>query len=179
MPPSKPRIETLARAHGQPGLDRPTRPAAYGGGGLSADENKILQQELGRIQARPALNSFGLWMLGRRSSSSLRKSKSKPICRRSSGEKFAGARATPNRVRAPILPDCKPAPKTKGTWIVNGAKIWTSYANHADWIFCLVRTEPDAPKHEGMLPALDMASEGVSTSPIKLFPEPPPLPNLL
>lgn len=53
---------------------------------------------------------------------------------------------------------------------VSGQKIWTSYADKADWIFCLVRTEPDAPKHKGISFLLfDMASEGVTTKPIKLI----------
>ena len=59
-PDSKLWLERMASK----GWTAPTWPKAYGGGGLSADENKVLQQELGRIQARPALNSFGIWMLG-------------------------------------------------------------------------------------------------------------------
>jgi len=54
-------------------------------------------------------------------------------------------------------------------YVVNGSKIWTSYADYADWIFCLVRTNPES-KHTGVsFLLIDMASEGVSTSPIKLI----------
>ena len=129
---------------------------------------KILQQEL--AHPGPA-RAEQLWprMLGPAPSSSLRKSKSKPICRRSSGEiRWCQATRTGCGLRS-----CRAQTRAEDQgdhWIVNGAKIWTSYANHADWIFCLVRTEPDAPKHEGISFLLfDMASEGVSTSPIKLI----------
>jgi acyl-CoA dehydrogenase len=55
-------------------------------------------------------------------------------------------------------------------WLVNGQKVWTSYADKADWIFCLVRTDSQAPKHQGISFILfDMASEGVSTRPILLI----------
>ena len=55
-------------------------------------------------------------------------------------------------------------------YVVNGQKVWTSYADKADWIFCLVRTDAAAPKHLGISFLLfDMASPGVSTSPIKLI----------
>ena len=55
-------------------------------------------------------------------------------------------------------------------FVVNGQKIWTSYADQADWIFCLVRTDPAAPKHEGISFILfDMESAGVSTKPITLI----------
>ena len=53
-------------------------------------------------------------------------------------------------------------------YIINGSKIWTTSAHLADWIFCLVRTDPDAPKHEGISFILfDMKSPGVSVSPIR------------
>src|SRR3546814_15171137 len=54
-------------------------------------------------------------------------------------------------------------------WVVNGQKIWTSYADKADWIFCLVRTDK-ANKYQGITFMLfDMASPGVSTKPILLI----------
>jgi len=53
---------------------------------------------------------------------------------------------------------------------VNGQKIWTSYANYSDWIFCLVRTKADGPKHDGIsFLLIDMDTPGVSTAPIKLI----------
>jgi alkylation response protein AidB-like acyl-CoA dehydrogenase len=55
-------------------------------------------------------------------------------------------------------------------FVVNGQKIWTSYANDSDWIFCLVRTDPDKPKHEGIsFLLIDMDQPGVTTQPIKLI----------
>jgi acyl-CoA dehydrogenase len=55
-------------------------------------------------------------------------------------------------------------------FLVNGQKVWTSYADKADWIFCLVRTDREAPKHLGISFILfDMASPGVSTKPIVLI----------
>jgi acyl-CoA dehydrogenase len=55
-------------------------------------------------------------------------------------------------------------------FIVNGSKVWTSYGNLGDWMFCLVRTDFEAKKHEGIsFVMFDMTSEGVSTRPIKLI----------
>ncbi len=48
---------------GNKGWTAPNLPKEYGGGGLDRDQTKVLHQELYRIKARPALNSFGIWML--------------------------------------------------------------------------------------------------------------------
>jgi alkylation response protein AidB-like acyl-CoA dehydrogenase len=53
-------------------------------------------------------------------------------------------------------------------WVVNGQKIWTSTAQYADWIFCLVRTEPNAPKHQGISFLLfSMKTQGIEVRPLK------------
>jgi alkylation response protein AidB-like acyl-CoA dehydrogenase len=55
-------------------------------------------------------------------------------------------------------------------YVINGQKIWTSSADNADWIFCLVRTDPNVPKHQGITFILfDMETPGVTVKPIKLI----------
>jgi len=52
-------------------------------------------------------------------------------------------------------------------FIINGAKIWTTYAQYADWIFCLVRTDNSGKKQEGITFILvDMKTEGIKVNPI-------------
>lgn len=149
----------------------PTWPTAYGGGGLSADEDKVLSQELSRIHARPALQSFGIWMLGPallEFGNEEQKLKYLPEIVR--GEiRWCQGYSEPNH--GSDLAALQTRAEDQGDfYLVNGSKIWTSYADEADWIFCLVRTNVDVPKHEGISFLLfDMASTGVSTSPIELI----------
>ena len=94
-------------------LDRGTWSTEYGGGGLSRDQNRVLQQELGRINARPALRSFGLMMLGPALLES--PDKKRITCPRSSKAKSGGARVTANRGPGLIWPACVPVPKIWAT----------------------------------------------------------------
>ena len=52
-------------------------------------------------------------------------------------------------------------------YVINGAKIWTTLAHRADWIMCLARTDPDAPKHRGIsFILIDMKTPGIEVRPI-------------
>lgn len=149
----------------------PTWPAEYGGGGLDTEENKVLQSELARINARPALISFGISMLGPvllEYGTEAQKREHVPKIVRGEirwcqGYSEPGSGSDLASLQTRAVPD-------GDDYIVNGQKVWTSYADQADWIFCLVRTDPDAPKHNGISFLLfDMTSPGVSTKPIRLI----------
>jgi len=149
----------------------PQWPREYGGGGLTPDEAKILREEMRALGCRSPLDSFGIWMLGpallRYGNEELKREHLPKIARgeirwcQGYSEPGAGSDLASLQTRA----------EEKGDhFVVNGSKIWTSYADKADWIFCLVRTEPNAPKHEGISFVLfDMESPGVSTKPITLI----------
>ena len=158
-------------AMGAKGWTVPTWPKEYGGGGLSKDEAKVLADEMRAIRARSPLASFGIWMLGPallKYGSEAQKHEHLPRIARGEirwcqgySEPGAGSDLASLRTSAVVDGD---------DYVVNGQKVWTSYADKADWIFCLVRTDPAAPKHLGISFLLfDMASPGVSTSPIKLI----------
>jgi alkylation response protein AidB-like acyl-CoA dehydrogenase len=149
----------------------PEWPREYGGGGLSKDEAKILRQEMRALGCRSPLDSFGIWMLGPallKYGSEEQKREHLPKIAR--GEiRWCQGYSEPGS--GSDLASLQTRAEDKGDqYLVNGSKIWTSYADKADWIFCLVRTDPNAPKHEGISFLLfDMESAGVSTKPITLI----------
>ena len=149
----------------------PAWPKEYGGGGLSKEEVKILKAEMRAIGARSPLESFGIWMLGPallKYGTHEQKMKFLPPITR--GEiRWCQGYSEPNAGSDLASLQCKCEDKGDH-WLVNGQKIWTSYADQADWIFVLVRTDPSATKHNGISFILvDMEAEGVSTKPIKLI----------
>ncbi len=157
------------------GWTAPSWPKEYGGAGLSRAEAKVLAQEMKKIGARAPLHSFGIWMLGPallKFGSEEQKLRYLPeICR---GEiRWCQGYSEPNAGSdlASLATKCEDFPDADGDhFLVNGSKVWTSYADQADWIFCLVRTDNTGKKHHGISFILfDMESEGVSTKPIKLI----------
>lgn len=122
----------------------PTWPKEYGGGGLDKATFLILLEELQRIHARPPLGGMGVSMIGPtllEYGTEDQKRRHLPAIARGEtawcqgySEPGAGSDLASLSTRAEDTGDC---------YLVNGSKIWTSGANHADWIFCLVRTDRD------------------------------------
>lgn len=152
------------------GYTVPAWPKEYGGAGLNPGEAKILRQEMSRINARPPLSSFGIWMLG----PALLKFGTEPQKLKFLNEIARGEIRWCQGYSEPGSGSDLVSLQTFGEdqgdhWVVNGQKVWTSYADHCDWIFCLVRTDKDN-KYQGItFTLIDMATEGVSTKPIKLI----------
>lgn len=153
------------------GWTAPTWPKAYGGGGLNKYEARILKEEMDKLGCRPPLYSFGLMMLGpallQFGSEEQKQKYIREICE----GKIWWCQGYSEPGSGSDLASLQTSAKDMGDhYLVNGQKVWTSYADKADMIFCLVRTNPDVPKHHGIsFLLIDMASEGVSTRPIKLI----------
>jgi acyl-CoA dehydrogenase len=148
----------------------PDWPKAYGGAGLTPAESKILREEMGRIKARPPLSSFGIWMLG----PALLKFGTEDQKVHYLGQIARGEIRWCQGYSEPGSGSDLVSMQTYGEdmgdhWNVNGQKIWTSYADKADWIFCLVRTDKTN-KYQGISFLLfDMQTPGVTTKPILLI----------
>jgi alkylation response protein AidB-like acyl-CoA dehydrogenase len=166
-PDMKPWLEMMA----EKGWTAPTWPREYGGGGLSNAEMKVLSAELTRQKLPTPLVGFGLTMIGPtllQFGSEEQKLEHLPkICRgeirwcQGYSEPEAGSDLAALQTRAVRDGD---------DFIINGEKVWTSYADLSDWIFALVRTNPDVKKQAGITFILiDMQTPGISVSPISLI----------
>ena len=155
---------------GEKGWTAPNWPTEYGGGGLSRAEERVLQQEMKRIKARPALFSFGLWMFGPALLEFGNEEQKKRFLPDIVKGKTRWCQGYSETGAGSDLAGLQTKCEDKGDhYLINGQKVWTSYADQADWIFCLVRTDTSK-KHEGISFILfDMRSEGVEARPIKLI----------
>ncbi|QUD87708.1 acyl-CoA dehydrogenase family protein [Phenylobacterium montanum] len=163
-------ISTWRARLAEKGWTTPTWPKEYGGGGLSAAEARVLNQELAKGRYATALASFGVWMLGPvLLEYATEEQKKEHLPRIVRGEiRWCQGYSEPGAGSdlAGLATRCE----DKGDhYLVNGSKIWTSYADQADWIFALVRTDTSK-KHEGIsFLLIDMTTPGVETRPIKLI----------
>jgi alkylation response protein AidB-like acyl-CoA dehydrogenase len=153
------------------GWTAPMWPAEYGGGGLTKEEFLILQDEMLRINARSPIGGMGFSMIGPTLLDyGTEEQKKEHLPKIVSGEiRWCQGYSEPGAGSdlASLQTKCEDA---GDHFVVNGQKIWTSGAQYADWIFTLVRTEPQAPKHEGIsFVLIDMDQPGVTVRPIKLI----------
>jgi alkylation response protein AidB-like acyl-CoA dehydrogenase len=149
----------------------PNWPKKYGGGGLDTAEYVVLLEEMKAIGARPALSSFGTSMIGPTLLEFGTEEQKLRHLPRIAGaevewcqgysEPGAGSDLASLQTRAELDGD---------NYVINGSKIWTSGAHNADWMFILVRTDRDVPKHDGIsFMLLPMDQAGVTVKPIPLI----------
>ena len=149
----------------------PNWPKAYGGAGLDAKQHDILKREMRRLGCRTPLNDLGIFMLGPallEHASEAQNAEHLPKIAR--GEiRWCQGYSEPGAGSDLASLQCKAEDKGDH-FLVNGSKIWTSYADKSDWIFCLVRTDPNAKKQEGIsFLLIDMDDPGVVAKPIELI----------
>jgi alkylation response protein AidB-like acyl-CoA dehydrogenase len=152
------------------GWGTPTWPKQYGGGGLSPQQARVLQEEMNRIGATNPMAGMGTSMFGptllEYGTEEQKQRHIPPIVK---GElRWCQGYSEPGA--GSDLASLQTKAVDKGDhWEINGQKIWTSGAQYADWCFCLVRTDPTK-KHEGIsFVLIDMHQPGVETRPIKLI----------
>jgi alkylation response protein AidB-like acyl-CoA dehydrogenase len=157
---------------GAKGWGTPTWSKAYGGGGLSREQARVLAREMAKIGAfNPMLFGMGVTMIGPTildyGTEEQKQRHIPPIVR---GEvRWCVGYSEPNAGSdlASLQMKCEDA---GDHWRINGQKIWTSGADRSDWCGALVRTDPSAKKHEGIsFMLIDMHQPGVGTRPIKLI----------
>ncbi|RJQ13174.1 MAG: hypothetical protein C4558_00595, partial [Dehalococcoidia bacterium] len=145
----------------------PAWPKSYGGAGLSPKEQFILNEELAE-NGLSNVGGFGVMMLGptlmihgddEQKAEHLGKIlRGEVVWAQGWSEPSAGSDLASLQTRAVRDGD---------EYVVNGQKIWTSGAQHADWIYMLARTDADAPKHRGIsLLMFSMSTPGVEVRPL-------------
>lgn len=153
------------------GYTVPSWPREYGGAGFNKEQTVVFQEEMRRINARPPHVGMGISMIGPallEYGTEAQKLEHLPKIARGEiwwcqGYSEPGSGSDLASLRTSAVSD-------GDDFVINGQKIWTSGANFADWMFCLVRTDPDAPKHEGISFVLfDMTTPGITVKPILLI----------
>ncbi len=144
-------------------------PREYGGGGATIMQQAIFYEEMARARAPELPNVIGLDMAGpaliahgteaQKRAHLARILSAEHIFCQGFSEPDAGSDLAALQTRAV---------RDDGHWVITGQKVWTSYAHFADWCIVLARTNPDAPRHQGLtLFLVDMRSPGLSVRPLR------------
>jgi alkylation response protein AidB-like acyl-CoA dehydrogenase len=143
-------------------------PREYGGQGLDVMRQTIVNEEMVRARAPQLIGMMGIQMVGptliqhgndeQRQRYLPKILSADEIWCQGYSEPGSGSDLASLRTRAELVGD---------EFVVNGQKVWTSNAQYADRMFCLVRTDPDAPKHGGISYLLiDMKTPGITVRPL-------------
>ena len=156
-----------ADALAEKGWIAPHWPEEYGGAGLSVMEQFIYNQEMSEAGA-PSVGGMGVSLLG----PTLivhgnEEQKKEHLSRVLSGEVAWAQGYSEPGAGSDLASLATRATRDGDDYVVNGQKIWTSGAQFADWLFALVRTDPDAPKHRGIsFLMMDINTPGITVRPL-------------
>ena len=149
----------------------PTWPREFGGAALTRAQYSVLVEELKRLDARPPLTGRGVNYIGPtllEYGTDEQKARWLPGIARGEGG-WAMGYSEPG-AGSDLASLATRAVRDGDHYLLNGRKTWTSDAQHADYIFVLARTDPQAPRHLGIsLILVDMHQPGVTVRPIRLL----------
>lgn len=143
-------------------------PEQYGGRGLTVVEEAVLQECLAEVRAPQLINLFGLTMVGPvLIQHGTDEQKQRFLQKILDAEEIWCQGFSEPDAGSDLASVATSGVKDKDHWVLNGQKVWTSFAQYADWCFALVRTDSETSKYKGLSYLLvPMSTEGIQARPL-------------